>query len=423
MTPPLRLRLVIRLQTAQALTGLACRLPIGLLIPQTTDEATHFLLAITDGGFKPLTTLLLVEGRLLPLLLPATQQFLMEKLGAGQQGRRILRCRLLTLTLLLKPADHGIHITFGLRAEQAAGLIDHPRIKAKASRNRQGIAAARNPPEELIGGRQRFTVKGDGCVFEAAVAVLERFQFSEVGGGNGQPGPFGKRAQQSRRQCCAFTGIGSRTHLIKQNQRRDWPLGQSIEDLADPFHMTTERGQALLQRLLVTDIRKHLGTPGQGRRPRAGKPEPGTGHQGGEPDALEGHRLATGVRAGDRHHPQMVGNGHADGNHAGPLLLFLLPDQQGMTKLIKVEGRIGLGLQLGRNATQPLSITGAGQAEVELQQHISESLQGLMLIPHSRTELGQHTLFLRTDAALLGGQAIAEIDHHLRLHEDRVPRG
>ena len=78
-------------------------------------------------------------------------------------------------------------------------------------------------------------------------------------------------------------------------------LLQGIEDATDTLHVTTEGGQALLQGLLVADVRQHLGTPGQGWLAGTGNQHACTGHQGCQTDAFQRDGFATCVRAGDRH--------------------------------------------------------------------------------------------------------------------------
>ena len=262
--------------------------------------------------------LLLAFGRLLFLLLPSLQQFVVEQLGTGQQRCSILRRCLLPLPLFLQTADHTVDLSISSRGQQLTRLLQHLAIQPQPAGNREGITAARDAPEQLIGRREGLGVEGHRGVLKPGVVVFEGLEFAEMRGGDGESGAVGEGLEQGRRQGGAFTGVGTGPHLIEQHQRRRGAGLQRLQNPADSFDVTAEGGQALLQRLFIADIRQHLGTPGKGRRPGTGQQQPRPGHQGRQTDAFEGHRFAAGVRTGDRHHPQISGHFHGDRHHRGP---------------------------------------------------------------------------------------------------------
>ena len=77
--------------------------------------------------------------------------------------------------------------------------------------------------------------------------------------------------------------------------------------------------------------------------------------------------------------------------------------------------------QTGRNATQPLAITGPRQGEIQQQQHLAELGQRVVLFTHCGTEFGQNPLLLIADPAFLSGQTIPQLNHRLGLHKHGVP--
>ena len=121
--------------------------------------------------------------------------------------------------------------------------------------------------------------------------------------GDGQTGAIGERFQQRSGEGCSLTRIGAGTHFIQQHQRWRSRCLKGGQNPPNALDMTTEGGQALLKGLLVTDIRQHLGAPGQGGWLRTGKKHSRTGHQGCKANAFERDCFATGVGTGDRHHP------------------------------------------------------------------------------------------------------------------------
>ena len=122
--------------------------------------------------------------------------------------------------------------------------------------------------------------------------------------GNGEPGTVGEGLEQGGCQGGSLTWIRAGPHLVQQHQGRGRTSGQSRKDATDALHMTAEGRQALLQGLLIADIRQNLRTPGKRRLTGAGQQHPGPCHQRSQTDAFKGDCFSTGVRSGDRHHPQ-----------------------------------------------------------------------------------------------------------------------
>ena len=265
---------------------------------------------------------------LLLLLLPALQQLLVQQLRACQECCSVFCRGLLALPLLLQAADHTVHLTITSWSQQLLGLVKHIRIEPQARRDRQCIAASRNSPQQFIGGGQGLRIEGNRGILKTSVVVFEGLEFTEVGGGNREPSPIRKSLQQSRGQGRSLAGIRSSTHLIQQHQGRRTTALQRLKNAPDALHVAAEGGQALLKGLLISDVRQHLGTPGQGGLPRTGQKHAGACHQCSEANAFQGDRFATGVRPGDRHHPQLRRHLHRDGNHGRPIRPFVLPHQQ-----------------------------------------------------------------------------------------------
>ena len=301
--------------------------PIRALIPQTANQRANFFLALTDRLLQALTALLLALRGLLLLLLPALQQLLVQQLRACQECCSVFCRGLLALPLLLQATDHTVHLTITPWGQQLLGLVKHIRIEPKARRDCQCIAASWNSPQQFIGGGQGLRIESNRGILKTSVVVFEGLEFTEVGGGNREPSPIRKSLEQSRGQGRSLAGIRSSTHLIQQHQGWRTTALQRLKNAPDALHMTTEGGQALLEGLLISDVRQHLGTPGQGRLPRTGQKHAGACHQCSEANAFQGDRFATGVRPGDRHHPQPRRHLHRDGNHGWAIRTLVLPHQ------------------------------------------------------------------------------------------------
>ncbi len=116
-------------QLAKALSCLARRFTIGAVVSQPTDQGTHLFLSFTDGMFQALTSLFLMQCRLLLLLLPAQEQLFVQQLCTRQKRCSIFRGSLLSLALLLKALNHRIHFALSRRSQESLRLIKHPCIK------------------------------------------------------------------------------------------------------------------------------------------------------------------------------------------------------------------------------------------------------------------------------------------------------
>ena len=425
MVAALGLGAVVLLELFEFLARLACRFTGGLPLAQAADDPAHLLLAIADRMLEGLAPLLLQLGRLVALLLPALQQLLVQQLGAGQQGRRLLGRLLLALALGLQAGDHLVEFPLAPGRQQLLGLVEHGALKAEAVGNREGIAAARDAPEQVVGGREGGDIEGHRGIFKAGIVVFERLELAEVGGGDREPGPLGQVAQQGDRQGRALGGIGAGAHLIEQHQAgaRAGVARQSSQDPGDAAHVAAEGGEVLLQGLLIADVGQHQLAPGKGGGAAAGQKQAGAGHQGRQAHTFERDGFAAGVGAGDRHHPQLRAHLHAHRHHPMAALAAFLPEQQGMAQALQPDRGAGIRLQLGPHGAEGLAVAGPGQGEIQLHQHRLEVGEGRLLSADQATELQQHLLLL---LPLLTGQPtnpVAQGDHGLGLDEHRAAGG
>ena len=297
---------------------------------------------------------------LLLLLLPALLQLFMQQFGSHQQGGCFFGGLLLPLALFFQAADHGVHRAGALLIKQLLSPAEHRFAQAQPPSHRQGITASGDPPKQPVGGPQAHLIKFNGGVFKAGVVVFERLQLTEVGGGNTQLHLIGQMAQQRCGQGSPFAGVGASSHFIKQHQRRHRCCAQAAERFQDPgdaAHVAAEGGEVLLQRLFIADVGQHRFTPRQLWGAAAGQKQSGPRHQGGQPQAFEGHGFAAGVGPGDGDDPQRRFYLQAHRHHRTAGLLALLPNQQRVAQLLELPA---LRSQCGFNSPQPGSIPRPG---------------------------------------------------------------
>ena len=333
------LRRMLLLEAAQPLPHLPRRFAIGFGIAQPANQLAHLLAAFANGAHQLLLGFALARLLLLLLLLPALLQLFMQQFSSHQQSCSFFSGLLLPLALLLEAADHRVHRAGALLIEQLLSTTEHRFAQAQAPSHGQRIAAAGNAPEQAVGGPQAHLIKFNGGVFKAGVVVFECLQLAEVGGGDTQLHLIGEMAQQRCGQGSAFAGVGASAHLIEQHQRRHRCCAQAAQGFQDPgdaAHVAAEGGEVLLQRLLIADVGQHRVAPGQLRDAAAGQKQPCPRHQGGQPQAFEGHGFAAGVGAGDGNHPQGRLDLQAHRHHSSAAFLALLPNQQRVAQLFEL---------------------------------------------------------------------------------------
>ena len=116
-------------------------------------------------------------------------------------------------------------------------------------------------------------------------------------------------------QRAALLRVGGRAQLVQQHQRIRRHVQRHLADVRD---VRRKRAQALLDRLVVADVRQHLLEQrelGLRRRHR----QPRLRHQRQQPHGLQRHRLAAGVGAADQQGAALLVQLQAERHHRAPL--------------------------------------------------------------------------------------------------------
>ena len=166
-----------------------------------------------------------------------------------------------------------------------------------------------NPDEQPIGRTQAFDVELTACIFHAGRGERVYFQFAVMRGchsadiaavqmgqdGNGKRRPLGR--------------VCPGAQLIEEDEGALIYLFQERNNIC---HMRGKCTQALLNALLVTDIRIDLMEHCQLRTVACRDVEPCLSHQSEEPDGLKRHSLSSGIRAGDDQESKIFPQGDCD---------------------------------------------------------------------------------------------------------------
>ena len=151
--------------------------------------------------------------------------------------------------------------------------------------------------------------------------------------------------------------------------------------------MAAEGGEVLLQRLLIANVGEHRLTPGQLWGAVAGQKQPSARHQGGEPQAFEGHGFTAGVGPGDGHHPQWVLDLQAHRHHSTARFVALLPHQQRVAQFLELPAWSAQG---GLDGPEPSAVARPRQAQIQPRETVLHGDQAALFFSHRCAELQQH---------------------------------
>ena len=126
---------------------------------------------------------------------------------------------------------------------------------------------------------------------------------------------FEQRVQDHLSQRRAFCGVGARAQLVEQHQV---PGRHLVHDGYDVGHVGGEGGQALLDGLLVANVRVHFLKGGKLRAHGPRNVQAALGHQGHEAQGFQGDGLAAGVGACDDQRGKLLTQPQGAGHHRVP---------------------------------------------------------------------------------------------------------
>ena len=221
------------------------------------------------------------------------------------------------------------------------------------------------------------------------------------------PDPLDDGDGQSR----ALHRVRARPQLVKEDEALTVRL---LQDMHDVHHVGGEGAEALLDALLVADVRQHPAEHGDGAAAVRGDVEAALGHEGQQAQGLQAHGLAAGVGAGDDQGveplPQLQIHRHRPG-----------AVQQGMPGVAQADGSVGADLRpAGVHLVAQLA---PGEDHVQPHQQLIV-LQNIPLVAGSLGGEGpQDALDLLFLLGLQLLQLVVGLDHPHRLHKEGGARG
>ena len=207
-------------------------------------------------------------------------------------------------------------------------------------------------------------------------------------------------------KCRSFCGIRAAPELVEQTQT---VLVCTLQDIHNRGHMRGERGQALLDALLVTDVRIHLAEQGQFTVLSGRNVESCHSHQLKETDCFQCDRFAAGVRAGDNDHVVILSDGQIDGNN-------LLRINEGMASLVNPDDVVLV--KIGTDSVFIQSKTRLGKNKVQLRHVRAVVAKRSQMIRKKNGQGGQNLLLFLVLPDLQLADGISHLDNGSRLDKE-----
>ncbi len=374
-----------------------------------------------------LANLLLQRLQFLPRLVPRALQDLILLALEAIQPLRHLQAQRLSL-VVIRPGGAPLLIrlaqvlgqplqqrgrVFLLAREPSPRLLDQLGRHPQAGRNFKRVTRARRSRAEAVSRAQRFLIERHGGVLHARRLIGENFQFVQVRRHHRMRAPLVQPAENLHSQRASLDRIGPRAQLVDQHQH---PFAAFVQEAGNLVDMRGKGRKALLEALLVPDVRENLAIKNDARPIPGGYVQPRGGHQAENPDGLQHHRLAPGVRPGNDQGAALLSQLHVERDH----LVLQRLDQQRMPRPAENQrtprGQFGL-YHAQRRGELPL-----GEREIQAGQNLLVLRNRRRGLAHQRGELAKDLANLQLLLRLQLPQPVPLLNHLQRLDERRGAR-
>jgi len=310
------------------------------------------------------------------------------------------------LSVIFGVGDHVFEADL-LLAQPVAGALDQVFGEPQLSRDLKGVGLARHADGQPVRGPKRLHIELHRRVLDAPGGQREGLELGVVGGRK-RCGLHRQQVLQDRhRQRRALGRVGARAQLVEQHQRSGRDVFQDLDDVR---HVGRERGERLLDGLLVADVGEHFVEDCKLGAEVRGHTEARLCHQRHEPHRLHRDGLAAGVGAGDDERRKLAAHPQVDGHH-------LRGVDQRMPPRDDVDAP--LGVQLWFHRLHLAAEECLGEDHVELRQDVQVVYDEVGVRRDLGGERGQDALdllFLLRRPLL---QVVARLHHRHRLDEQR----
>ena len=234
----------------------------------------------------------------------------------------------------------------------------------------------------MIRRAERFDVELTGGVHDAGLRGGVDLQLRIVRGGGDRRAELSRAFDDRNGERRALGRVGAGAELVKQHQRA---VAAGVQNPDDVRHVRRERGQALLDALLIADVRHDLVEHGQTAAVRGGDVQAALRHHGEQAHGLERDGLAAGVGAGDDERIVIFPQRNVDGHDR------VLRDER-MARASERHTPFG---ERRRGAVELVGKLCLGEDDVQPHEHIKVQRDVLAVGGAVGTELSQDALDLR----------------------------
>ena len=213
-------------------------------------------------------------------------------------------------------------------------------------------------------------------------------------------------ADDSDSQRRALDRISARTQFVEQHEVA---LPAAVHDGHDGLHVRGERGQALLDALLVTDIGVNMLKQADFRLLVRRNMQAAGSHERQQTEGFERNRLAAGVWAGDDERVVIIADGDVDRHR-----LILIEQRMARTKQLAAAAVLNKHRRTGVHVERQL---GTRKDEVQRGQRIVVLLDGALVHGHARRQLREDAFDLVFLSAFEHLNLVVDFHDLLRLDE------
>ena len=213
-------------------------------------------------------------------------------------------------------------------------------------------------------------------------------------------------ADNGNRQSRTLNRVGTRTQFVEQHEVA---LPAAVHDGHDGLHVRGERGQALLDALLVTDIGVNMLKQADFRLLVRRDMQAAGSHERQQTEGFERNRLAAGVRAGDDERVVIITDGDVD-RHG----LVLIEQRMARAKQLAAAAVLNKHRRTGVHVERQL---GTRKDEVQRGQRIVVLLDGALVHGHARRQLREDAFDLIFLSAFEHLNLVVDFHDLLRLDE------
>ena len=199
------------------------------------------------------------------------------------------------LPVVFRVGNHVLK-TDRVSAQQLPGRVNQVLRQSQPPADFKGVALSGNADGQTVCRPQCFHVKLHRGVFHALCGQCECLQLAVMRRCQRPHFDVQQPCQDALSQGRALSGIRSGTQFIKQHQV---PGRHLMHNLHNVGHMTGEGRQALLNALLVSNVREYLLKHSQFRSRIRRYLQAGLRHQGKQTHRFQRYGLTAGIRAGN----------------------------------------------------------------------------------------------------------------------------